>query len=173
MYIYLKAIKFSEDVEVYTVLKDGKLCITKRAKIFKNGFVCPRFLREASIISYLMKPPEYLACHEGKQHIVKLISIHTDNEYIYINMECASDVLTNMMTNNVNYVYDNKEQILVDVSKGLEYIHEMGYNHGDISVNNIALIKNNIDSKYVLIDFGNSYHKDRYHTLELSTFCTM
>lgn len=172
MPLYLNVLQFGETVEVYSTIINNVLCVTKRSKIFANGLVCPRLLREMSILKHLSNPPKHLVDHPGRNHIINLIDTRIEGSYLCLDIECADGVLNKMV--NTHNVYSLKEKILIDISKGLHYIHEMGYNHGDISLNNIAYFINGDQfPRFVLIDFGNAYYKNRPYTIELSTFSTM
>lgn len=179
--IYLRSLQIGERVELFTVFKNNTICITKRSKIGIGGFVCPRFLREMSILRELMNPPHKLVDHPGRKNIVQLLRIYEEENYLHFDMEYADGTLCDLQKIfDLNII---REQILIDISNALQYIHEMGFNHNDLSLSNIAYIKCD-DSKtkmiftqnmfkFILIDFGNSFHKSRPLTLSASTIYTM
>jgi serine/threonine protein kinase len=169
---YLHAIQTGFCVELYTVIKNNAMIVTKRSKILENGFVCPRFLREIMILKKLTHPPKNLANHPGREHVIKLLDVYVEDQYLHFDMECADGTLRGLL--DTHDVYKIKEQILIDISMGLQYVHAMGINHGDLSTGNIVYFEqDNGLPKFVLIDFGNSYYPDRPFTLELSTHNTI
>lgn len=171
---YMKTLQIGECTELYVILKNGKFCVTKRVKIYSTGYVLPRFLREISVLKKLNNPPEHLKNHPGRNHIIKILDIYIDHDngddFLHFDMEYADGSLIELV-NDTNY---HSDKILSDISKGLEYIHLMGYNHCDICFNNIVYFKQPDQTLiFVIIDFGNSVHKDRPFTIDTSTDYTM
>jgi serine/threonine protein kinase len=181
--IYLNSLQIGERVELYTIIRGKKVCVTKRSKIEVGGFVCPRFLREISILKALMNPPLRLVNHPGRKNIIQLLGVYTEGNYLCFDMERADGTIDDLVkTFDLTIV---REQILIDVSNALQYIHEMGFNHNDLSIANIAYIDcedsivDSVESstynmmKFVLLDFGNTYHKSRPLTIAASTLYTI
>ncbi len=176
---YMKTLQIGECTELYVIFKNGDICVTKRAKIglSKSGYVLPRFLREISVLRNLNNPPEHLKNHPGRDHVIKLLDVYINNddgniEYFHFDMEYADGTLIELISES-KYYY-SKNHILTDISKGLEYIHLMGYNHCDISFNNIVyFVQPDKTLRFVIIDFGNSVHKDKPFTIDMSTEYTM
>jgi serine/threonine protein kinase len=179
MILYLNTLQLGECVELFKILKsDGRICVTKRTKIGENGFACPRFLREIACLKRISNPPQELENHPGRNHIIKLLDVYEDHGYLHFDMEQADGTLNDLI--DICDISTMKEKILVDVSKALHYIHQLGFDHGDISLNNIVYFKK--ENKFALIDFGNAMYSDlfseiighvrnnRYLTLELSTY---
>jgi serine/threonine protein kinase len=176
--LYLEPLQIGELTEVFKIFKNGRICVTKRSKINNNGFINPRFLREINILKRLSDPPEHLITHPGRLHVIKLLDIYTQSNYLHYDMELIDGTINDL--NNKIDLYMIKEQILIDISNALQYIHEIGFNHCDLSNNNIGYCKlsniTNLDTKvfkFVLIDFGNSMHYDRPLTLEIGTIYTL
>lgn len=187
--LYLATLQIGERVELYRVFRNGHICVTKRSRIGDTGFVCPRFLREIDILKRLSNPPSHLEAHPGRQNIIKLIDVYTEDGYLHYDMESADGTLCDLKQKINPYMF--KEQILIDVSNGLQYLHEMGFNHFDLSHSNIAYFDlttntnpinirwsgpSDVNSKmfrFALMDFGNVVHRDRPLTLEISTYYTM
>ena len=171
----LSVLQVGDDIELYQILKNGKLCVTKRTKIGMNGFVCPKFLREINILKILNNPPEYLKDHPGRNHIIKLLDVYSLNDYLHFDMEYAEGTLFELKNDlNINLL---KEKILIDISNAVQYIHILGFNHCDISLSNIMYsrdknTKNTLSFRFILIDFGNAVHKSRLLTIEEPTYCT-
>ena len=192
--IYLLSLQTNEKVELYRINKNNRECVTKCSKIGSDGYVCPRFLREISILKRISNPPKHLAKHPGRKNIIKLFDTYTKNNVLHFDMEAADGTLQELKEIfNINII---REHILRDVSRGLQYLHELGYNHGDLSHNNIvyflkiplveliammadpllfteAKLKLKRIFRFALIDFGNSIHMHRPLSLEISTCYAM
>jgi hypothetical protein len=170
--LYLKQLQIGEQVELYTILKNNKQYVTKRTKIGNNGFVCPRFLREIAYLQKIKNPPKYLENHPGYQHVIKIEEVFIEDDYLHFNLEVGDGNLRDFCK-----LYDLnmfKEKILIDISYGLQYLHDLDLNHQDISFNNIVYFNTlNGIPKFCLIDLGNSVHKNRPLSMEISTICTM
>lgn len=181
--MYLSTLQIGEKVELYRIFRNDRVCVTKRSKIGDNGFVCPRFLREINNINRLSNPPQYLEYHPGRHNIIKLLDVYVEDGYLHYDMEPADGTLCELKLKINPYMF--KEQILIDISNGLQYMHEMGFNHFDLSHSNIAYFDLTVNAtnqltelnskmfRFVLMDFGNVVHRDRPMTLEVSTYYTM
>ena len=176
--LYLEPLQIGEITEVFKIFKNGRICVTKRSKINKSNFINPIFLREINILKRLSEPPEHLITHPGRSHIIKLLDVYTHSNYLHYDMELIDGTI-NDLKNKID-LHMIKEQILIDISNALQYIHEIGFNHCDLSNNNIGYCKlSNISKletktfKFILIDFGNSMHYRRPLTLELGTIYTI
>lgn len=175
MSLYLHNLQVGGSAELFVMLKNEHVCVTKRMKLQQNGLVCPRFLREVAILKQLTFPPKHLEDHPGRDHVIKILNVDSgteDVEYVHIDIECADGTLYDLVqTMDVKKI---KEKVLIDISKGLQYVHANGFNHGDLSLRNIAYFKDGVGSyRFKLIDFGNAFHADRPYTLETSTYYTM
>ena len=53
--IYLSSLQTNEKVELYRINKNNRECVTKCSKIGSDGYVCPRFLREISILKRISR----------------------------------------------------------------------------------------------------------------------
>lgn len=181
--VYLNSIQIGERVELYSILKNGSIVVTKRSKIGVCGFVCPRFLREITVLQHLMNPPDHLKNHPGRDNIVRLLDVYEDDNCLHFDMERVDGTICDLSRQfDLNIV---KEQILIDISDALNYVHEMGYNHNDLSLTNIGFIRGDRKTKsvdpsstkrlfrFVLLDFGNSLRISRPFTLESSTIYTL
>jgi serine/threonine protein kinase len=191
--IYLSSLQTNEKVELYRIRLNNRECITKCSKIGNDGYVCPRFLREISVLKHLTNPPKHLAKHPGRKNIIKFFDTYTKDNVLHFVMEAANGTLQELKEIfNINII---RERILRDVSRGLQYLHELGYNHGDLSHNNIVyFLKIPVDKfiamisdpsvltsglklkrifRFALIDFGNSVHANRPLSLESSTSYAM
>lgn len=172
---YIGSIQKGENIELHNVFHDGRVCVTKRTKIGNNGFVCPNFLREINVLQRLTKPPPHLANHPGRKHVIKILEVYVSDGYLHFDLEVAENTL--LQLKNVFNVSIIKEKILIDVSNALQFIHECGFGHYDLSLSNIVYTKDRSDYgsimyKFILIDLGNSVHKDRPFTLESPTYYT-
>lgn len=170
---YIELFQINNDIEVYRILKNGKIVVTKRCKIGINGYVNPIFLREINILKCLSNPPEHLANHEGRHNIIKLLDVYEKDDYLHFDMENA---IGNLM--DLGKLIDLslvKDKILMDISDGLQYVHEFGLNHLDLGFKNIVFIGDvkTLNLKFLLIDFGNAVHINRMHTYHTSTYYTM
>lgn len=186
--MYLTTLQIGEKVDLYKIFRNGRVCVTKRSKIGDDGFVCPRFLREICVMKLLSNPPKALESHPGRNNVVRMLDIYSENGYLHYDMEIADGNLIDLKLKLNPFMI--KEQILIDVSNGLQYLHELGFNHCDLSHSNIAYFDNTLtdahtlmnsdwDAKssrmfrFAIIDFGNSVHKNRPMTVEVSTCYTM
>jgi serine/threonine protein kinase len=170
---YVEQIQIGTDIELYYIIHKGILCVTKRTKIGDNGFVCPHFLREINILKKLSNPPDNLRDHPGRNNIIKLLNVYTLLGYLHFDIECANGTLC-YLKNNFN-ITQMKENILIDISNAIHYIHALDFNHYDISMLNIMYIIDNDTNdteryRFVLIDFGNSIHKTRPLTAREPTY---
>ncbi|VBB18400.1 serine/threonine protein kinase [Yasminevirus sp. GU-2018] len=172
--IYMGSLQFGDKIELHHVFRKGRMCVSKKTKIGESGFVVPKFLREISVLRRLSNPPEHLKNHPGRDHIVKLLDVYVYDDYLHFDMERADGTLCDLK--NIFNVSLIKEKILIDISNAVQYIHACGYNHCDISLNNIAYINlsnsDSINYKFVLIDFGNAVHKNRPFTVNSPTYYT-
>jgi serine/threonine protein kinase len=176
--LYLEPLQIGELTDVFKIFKNGRICVTKRSKINNNGFVNPRFLREINVLKRLLDPPDHLTTHPGRLHVIKLLDVYIHSDYLHYDMELIDGTINDL--NNKIDLYMVKEQILIEISNALQYIHEIGFNHCDLSNNNIGYCKlsntENLDTKvfkFILIDFGNSMHYNRPLTLEIGTINTL
>jgi serine/threonine protein kinase len=170
--IFLETMQINKEIEVFRIYRKNSIRITKRTKINKYGLVSPKFLREINVLKNLSKPPKHLRSHPGRKHVIKILDVYEDGGYLYFDMNMADGNLNDLKT-KIN-VFLIKEKILMENSLALQYIHEMGFNHYDLSHNNIAYIEYKPKMfQFILIDFGNVVHKERPLTIELSTFYTM
>jgi serine/threonine protein kinase len=152
----LSPLQIGEQIELYTIIKNNRICVTKRSRIGVDGFVCPRFMREISLLKKLMKPPKKLLNHPGRNNIVQILDVYELDGYLHFDMECADGTLEELSMNfDLGIV---REQILFDSSNALQYVHEMGFNHLDISLSNIAYVKTRCD------DDNNMYQSSRHQS---------
>ncbi len=172
MSLYINTLQIGETVELFKILRKNRICITKKARIGVEGYLCPRFLREISILKKISNPPSNLVDHPGRKHIIKLLDVYVEKEYVHFDMEYADGSLNDLK--KADCLYELKEKILSETSLGLQYIHDLGYDHCDLSFANIVYFGNiNKVTRFAIIDFGNSIRPDRSLTAELSTPYTM
>lgn len=170
--IFIDTIQQNTEIEVFRIYRKNSIRITKRTKINKNGFICPKFLREINVLKYLSNPPKHMRSHPGRKHVIRILDVYVDNGYLYFDMNVADGTLIDIQKKiNIDIL---REKILIDISKALQYIHDMGFNHYDLSHKNIAYTESKLRKiNFVLIDFGNAVHKERPMTIELSTCYAM
>lgn len=100
--------------------------------------------REIQILKEINKHP----------HIIELIDYYLTPEAYYLILEYSplGDLLSYLQTNDIeNFSEDFGRSIFRQIVSAVEYIHNLGYIHGDIKHENILLF----DDGYVkLIDFG-------------------
>ncbi len=170
---YIEVLQINNGVEVYRVLKNDTVMVTKRCRIGKNGYVRPSFLREINVLKCLSNPPTYLENHPGRKNIIKLYDVYEEEGYLHFDMENATGNLFHL-GEQMNLL-TIKEKILTDVSDGLQYLHAFGFNHLDINLKNIVYADDptNNQLRFMLIDFGNSMHVHRMNTYATPTYYTM
>jgi serine/threonine protein kinase len=164
---YKELVHSNHSIEVFSIFRNNTRRITKRTKIFDNGFVSPQFLRELSFLKRIQNPPERLKHHPGRNNIIKMLDVYIKDDYLNIDIEQADGTLCALK--NTHNIYAMKEKILSDISNGLQYLHELGINHGDLSLKNIMYFDDNyhndnddntdtvtVTPRFVIIDFGNA-----------------
>lgn len=105
-------------------------------------------LRETSIL-------RKISC----KYIISLDDVFYYNNSIYLIMElCGENILTLISENKIDS--DSKEKITVQLVEAINYLHSIGYIHGDISMKNILYNK---DVK--MIDFCSSIRIHRNNVI--------
>jgi serine/threonine protein kinase len=171
MSLYLDCLQFGTDVEIYRIIKNGKICITKRAKLYEKQIICSRFLREIIAVQKIQSESD-----NARNNIIRILDVYIADNYLHYDMEMADGTLYDLVHTDTDrkLVKEMKEKILSDVSKGLSFIHSLGYCYGDLSLRNIVYFKKgNQIEKFALIDFGNMYQIGAPLSVELSTYCMM
>ncbi|CAD8127617.1 unnamed protein product [Paramecium sonneborni] len=113
-------------------------------KIYKEE--CPKKLREKEI-----KILQSIN-HTNIQKIVK-----SDCEYKWFITELMNYDLYSMITKRGSFQQNTIKQILLQLSNGLSYLHQLGYVHRDIKLENVMVSKEPIVK---FIDFGLSVYID-------------
>jgi len=113
----------------------------KRFSYDDNNMIDPIILRELAVLTKSECP-----------HVIKLLDVHCDDNYIYIVQELEGYNLLNNIING-DLTEDDKIKLSVHIIEAINYLHSMGYNHGDINFKNILYGKN---KKGKIIDFCSS-----------------
>lgn len=127
-------------------LIDGKRYAIKRIKIKHNS---QHTIREAKTIAFL----------STHRNIVRYFQSWVESigkqRFLYIQMELAQTTLFRFLESQPK-ILDPKTAfgILFDVSAGLQHIHESGYVHCDLSIQNVLLHQTISGYVAVLSDFG-------------------
>ena len=90
-------------------------------------------------------------------YIIKLYETLEDKKYKYLILEyCNGGDLAATQATFKDKVFDldSAVEILADVIRGLEYLHNSGYIHRDLKLQNVLKSTNNNKSIYKLADFG-------------------
>lgn len=117
-----------------------KVAIKVVSKEFKGG-------EEVSILMKLQDSCEkYVLCYKD---------LFEDDDNYYIVTEYLEDYITLGELRMSFPSVDDIIEVIIDLIRGMEYLHERGIGHGDISENNIMVNKKNLTIKY--IDFGLSH----------------
>jgi serine/threonine protein kinase len=98
-----------------------------------------------------MHPPNirYIQHYETETHIYIVME--------YLNGDCLNAILAQNSVNESQLI-----GILLQILKGLKYIHEMGIIHRDIKMENIIFENDSNDSEIKIVDFGLSSLKGPY-----------
>ncbi len=133
--------------------------VRPRKPCYQNEFhsVIGNFLREALWLAKFEHP-----------NIVKVHQVFQENNTAYIAMDFVDGMdLLSILDNNARRLTDVLlNNLLRDTLKALEYVHEFGMLHRDISPDNLLL---DADDKLTLIDFGAAREENRRRTRAMST----
>ncbi|CAD8097844.1 unnamed protein product [Paramecium primaurelia] len=121
--------------------EEGNTCAIK---IYKEE--CPKKLREKEI-----KILQSIS-HPNIQKIVK-----SDREFKWFITELMNQDLYSVITKYGTLQQSTIKQILLQLSNGLSYLHQLGYVHRDIKLENVMMTK---EPNVKLIDFGLSVYID-------------
>jgi len=166
------------NIQVIRRIKNGKMVCTKRCLFDKNGQIEPKFLREINCLKKLSNPPIDQINHEGRKYIPEVFGISVEfsqenEKYLCVDMTNADGNLLDL--DKFCSIFKLKEIILISCSIALQYLHNLGYQHCDLSFRNILYINqpDQVIPKFILTDFGNSIYIDRPFTYTHPTLYTM
>jgi serine/threonine protein kinase len=134
---------------IFKIVTNKDNYVIKQVKRKKNKNKIPKeTLREFEILKMIRESED-----DRKEYIVSLNKIFKDEKYFYALMEWCTEgcAFESVQTNGVFSIEEAKD-IIRDVTIGLDFIHDLGYIHGDIKVENIFL-SNNIAK---IGDFGHA-----------------
>lgn len=180
-----------------TCNKDEKYVISKFSK-FNKGFVLPYHVMEMNILQKLQN-----AQCDNIPEIYDTYVYHntiTNNRFLCYDMKLYDGDLFDLFDYTLKHSIDIKHLIPIiieDIGNALSHVHDLGYSHNDIKVENIVYYvddspyteilddtdyntvnKNTIDClirgeyeriHFVLIDYGHANHKDAIFTTVLGT----
>lgn len=130
---------------VYRMHRSNNLEIKDKANLVANSRSISRFMHEAKILASL----------KNTLGIVDVVDFFSANKTSYIVMEYLAGIsLKNYHKQHGNISMDNLIDILLPIFDGLEFVHEKGLIHRDISPDNIIILDKNKFAK--LVDFGAS-----------------
>lgn len=118
-----------------------KNVVIKRYVYEMDNFINPLILRELAVLTKSKSP-----------YIIKLLDVYYDNNYIYVVLESEGmHLLNNIIQGKIDD--NNKFPIMLEIIESINYLHSMGYIHGDINFKNILF---SYERGCKLIDFCSS-----------------
>ena len=146
----------NDDTVIYDGLYGNTPCIIKQIFIDKQNGIPSKVFKEIAVLKKIK--------HKNIVHLytIKIGStIEQNNKYIYNNSHIDSIFLilekgVSSLSNLNKSDLSNRRQIVENISCGLKYLHDNGYIHGDLSLNNIVGFKKDTSNKLIfkIIDFG-------------------
>lgn len=128
-------------------LKTKENVAIKEMTINNDGFT-PEILKELSFYGKAMHP-----------NIPELYDVYLVDQCVLLIMEYCSDNLLNLITDN-KIANNDIPGFINDIASVVNYVHEIGYVHNDLSLKNFVKANNNMSLK--LIDFAKTTKKHRY-----------
>lgn len=151
--IIIEMIATMNDGYVALCTYNGTKCIVKYIESDSAYGISIKVLRELNTLKKVDHP-----------NIVKLQSVDYDSNGIYIFLENCGKNLLHCDINEID-----KISVMYDLTNAVNYLHEMGFYHGDISMANIMIDVINGKQVCKLIDFGNSSRIERHKNVSLPT----
>lgn len=115
-------------------------CIVKYIKTDKKCGISNKILREINVLKNVKHP-----------NIVTLYGVEFDETGAYLFLEDCGERIIDFDFDSVN-----KEKMMGQLVSAVNFLHRMGYYHGDISLTNVMIKIENGEQICKLIDFGSS-----------------
>ena len=107
---------------------------------------------------------------ESNKNVCKLITKFSDAKIQYLVYEyCNGDTLATHVANMGGYLeIDDVRYVGIEVVKGLNYIHSLGFTHGDLKLSNVLIHNKGLKPDIKLSDFGGYPMYDNLPKAEIS-----
>ena len=151
--IILELITAMNDGYVAVCTYNGTKCIVKYIESDSVSGINIKVLRELNTLKKVDHP-----------NIVKMEAVDYDSSGIYLFLENCGK---NLLHYDISKI--DKISVMHDLTNAVNYLHEMGFYHGDISMANIMIDVINGKQVCKLIDFGNSSKSERQTNVSLPT----
>ncbi|MFN4149554.1 MAG: serine/threonine-protein kinase [Candidatus Sericytochromatia bacterium] len=152
-----------ENYEIHSDLGSGSFgTITKAWYKVTNSWVALKCFQisDASFKSFFNEMK--LAFRFNQENIVKILDISNNNNIYYIAYDYMnSGDLRNYIELSTKINIKEVIDIIIQVSKGLDYIHSLGITHRDLKPENIMIHKEKGKTFYKITDFGISKYSSK------------
>ncbi|AYV81928.1 MAG: serine/threonine protein kinase, partial [Harvfovirus sp.] len=160
-YIILEHIDTGGDAAVFKAFDsvNDRYVVLKRYCRSEDTIVPTAMLREVSVLGKLKgKQGKQGGCH----YIIKLFEVTSDANYFYLVLEFSGETILDAIRNGEVQSVSEKQKITVELVECINYLHSIGYVHGDINLKNVLF--NNHSRSIKLIDFCSAI---RFHRKDI------
>lgn len=161
----------NNDTVIYDGLYGNTPCIIKQIFIDQQNGISSKVFKEIAVLKKIKH-----------KNIVQLYAIkigaiiEQNNKYIYNNSHIDSIFLilekgVSSLSNLNKSDLSDRRRVVENISCGLKHLHDNGYIHGDLSLNNIVGFKKDASNKLIfkIIDFGCATKNYRKRAIPMPT----
>lgn len=137
------------------LLNDGNKVAIKKIQFNYNVGIMPHVLRE---IAFLGKANTNKS---NNSYVAKIIDMYIEESFVMIVLElCENNLMDMFINDNINE--QDKNQIMCDIIRSINFVHSLGYVHGDLNLKNFVNTTSEGKKVLKLIDFTSTTKIYRY-----------